>query len=292
MHTYKKWEELPSDYKTKTSLLRLGYAPEDFGPVMGEILAYGKSCPLYSMTTAATNALKAGRKTVINTKTKKTSILMDVNVLGWDHPNNEVCEMMLMNFDGKILFHKRFKPQSEPTAQMKKFLGDVDFSKELPISEYWRKILAILDGKTVLIPNKYNVFEVIRNTCQKYDLHLTCEVSVLDNHERLQKFFVTPVSLPQPKSEPELQKNCIMLISCLYPTSRLFANQAKAKYYFNALCNYNIRAKGEVNAYSNGYAWIHNSFGETSKDFEDYSLNTCMGIINGLQNVLETFRLI
>lgn len=292
MNMFRRWEDVPSDYKTKTSLLRLGYIVEDFGPVVGEILAYGKNCPLYSMNIAATNALHAGRKTVINTKTKKTCILMDVNVLGWDHPDNEVCEMMLMNFDGKILFHKRFKPMSTPTKKQGDFLGNVDFSKEQPIATYWDEILAILNGKTVLIPNKYNVFDIIRRTCLKYGLHLTCEVTVLDNHERLQKIFVTPVSLPQPKSDAALQKNCIMLLSCLYPTSKLFAAQAKAKYYFNTLCNYNIRVKGEGNAYANGYLWIQNTFGEFSKDFEDYSMNTCTGIINGLQNVLGALRLL
>lgn len=292
MSTFKRWDEVPHDYKTKTSLTRLGYDPADFGPAVGKIIAYGKECSLYNMNTAAANALKAGRKTVINTKTKKTSILMDINVLGWDHPQNEVCELMLMNFDGKILFHQYFKTMSEPTAQMKKFLGENVNLGDRPISDYWDEILSILDGKTVIIPNKYNVFEVIRQTCKQYDLHLTCELFVLDNHEKLQKYFVTPVSLPAAKSHPSLQKNCIMLISCLYPTSKLFSCQAKAKYYFNALCNFNMRAKGEVNAFNNGYTWIANSFGEKSKDFEDYSLNTCIQIVNSLQNVLETFRLI
>jgi hypothetical protein len=291
VNTFDAWEKVPSEYRTKTSLTRLGYDPVDFGPVVAEIAVYGKRYSLYSYETASTNALKAGRKTVINTKTKKQSILMDINVTGWES-HDEVMELMLMNFDGQVLFHKRFRPKTPLSAKNKIFLGNPNLEMEKPISEYWDEIQTHINGKSIIIPNKYNVFKMLAQTCQKYNLHLTCEATVLDDNKRLQRCFVTPVSLPDGKSDPSLQKNCIAFISCLYPTSKLFGYQSKAKYYFNTLCNYNFRVKGEVNAYSNGYNWIKNSFGEDSRDFEDYSLNTCSQIINGLQNVLETFRLI
>lgn len=291
MTTYTdKWETVPFWLKTKTALTKLGFDSADFGPVVAEMSIYGKTYPLYNFDTAVANAQKSGRKISITSENKKDFLLMDINVTGWE-ANDEVVELMLMTFDGKIVFHKWFKPQATISDKNKKFLRNPKLEHKNPIATYWHGIQNILDGKTIVVPNKFGVDKMLNQTLAKYGLHSDVEINMIESHLKIQKCFVTRMSLPEEHSAAQLSQNCIDFIKCLYPTSSLFGMQEKAKCYFNMLCNYNVR-QGDQNSFSTGYMWIFREFGERSKLFEDYTYNTCFEIVEQMEPALQGLGLI
>ena len=283
--------DIPSNLKSKTALLKHGFDISDFGPVVAEGEFEGKRYPLYNWDTVIANALKSGHKAMITERNKSSWLIMDVNVTDWE-ATDEVIELMLMNFDGEVLFHKWFKPSVAISEKNLNFLGRhakrINSAKN--ISEYWDEIQSLIAGKTLIVPNKFNVWSLIAQTCKKNKLSLTVSASIVEGRKRIQNDFVSKVVLDE-KASVLLQTNCINLIRCLYPESALFATQERAKYYFNLFCNYNVR-NGDRDNFSKGYSWIFRDFKEKTKDFEDYNLNTCKGIINGLEGPLRSFNMI
>lgn len=284
-----KWETVPFWLKTKTALTKLGFVPEDFGPVAAEMSIYGKTYPLYNFDVAVENAKKAGRKVAITTETNENFLLMDINVTGWE-ATDEVVELLLMTFEGKVVFHKWFKPQVAFSDKNKKFLRNPKLDKCLPIGVYWQGLQNLIEGKTIVVPNKFGVDKMLNQTLERYNLHSDVELNIVEGHSKIQQCFVTRMSLPEEHSAAILSKNCIELIKCLYPMSPLFAMQEEAKCSFNLLCNYNVR-QGDQNSFSTGYTWIFKEFGERSKLFEDYSFDTCSGIVTQMHSALVALGL-
>jgi hypothetical protein len=235
---------------------------------------------------------------IINTNADELYHFMD-KFLEFSKAESSIYESNYQNFDIIEMF-KAVMKDYEPMLEEKKVSFDLDYetiekrmayTDSNAIKAAFRNIIEVALSMTESGFISVKVSHPNEETCVKYDLHLNVETSVIEDHQKIQKCFVSMVSLPEPRSDALLTKNCIALISCLYPTSLLFAEQEQAKCYFNVLCNYNIR-QGDVNSFSNGYRWIFQTFGEKSKDFENYSFNTCNGIIQQIYPALHGLKLI
>lgn len=97
---------------------------------------------------------------------------LDTETTGLVFGQDEVVELTLVSYNGKVLFSQMFRPkaQMKPDAFEKNGITQEELKKLAPISNAWKQILHLINGKQILAWNSEFDREILRGTAIKHNL--------------------------------------------------------------------------------------------------------------------------
>lgn len=294
MTEYTSWSKVPDNLKTKNSLIKLGIYKT--GKVVAKVKTSTGIYELYNVNEALAYEKQKGNKMLsIDVNNQENYLIMEMATTG-DGSSDEIIQLVLLDMYGRILMNQYFKPMKEisQSAAMQHQISSI-FLKNMPRwDEVWGRLRELIENHVILIPNSSYGVRLFEQTCKRYNVSLDFQLNCLCSRETIQhkfsimSFFKTP--------ETEIQdplKDSYETLKMLYPKSPLYTEQAKAKNYFDRLCNYKLR-NGDNAAFEKGYEWLKKEFKLSSEELEfdtmDYS--TCHNIVENLDTPLRGLGLL
>ena len=280
----KEWSEVPKYLKTKTSLNTMGIY--NLSSPCAIVKIYNHEYNLYDINACLRLERKKGNKSlVINSLTHQNYLILDMTTTG-KSSDDEILELTIIDFDGRIKYENRFLPQKR---------GNYSYYFKTPKYKWlneWRKIEEILTDKIVLVPNTIYAKRLINQTCEKYglekmkDLRIICSKPQIQHKISFLKFLG--------KNTEEIQENphvvCFDFLNILYPNAKIHFMRRKTETYFNKFCEFR-KGKGYINAYNEGQKWLQNEY-HVNNTFNNFSYETCEEVINMLYPLLKALGIL
>lgn len=280
----KKWSEVPTYLKTKTSLNNMGIY--NLSKVCATVTIYNHTYNLYDLNECLRVERKRGNKSLmINSLTKSNYLIMEMTTTG-SSDNDEILELTIIDLDGKLLYQNRFKPQ---VVKFKKYTYHFTTPMYLWKNE-WNKIKDILNEKIILVPNTIYAKRLINQTCDKYKLEKLENLYLICSKPQIQhKLSILNIL---GKNKEEIQDNpkevCFDFLKIIYPKAKIYYMRRKAEIYFDKLCEYKFK-RGYQNAYKDGNDWLMKEYkiNVLTETFNTFSYERCEDIINLIYPILK-----
>ena len=163
---YEKWTDVPVHLKTKTSLSRLGlYSP---GKEKAIIKTKYGDYSLYDVNEALSK-VKFNSNLTIDEKNKEEFLIVGTSYTGIG-TSDEICQMVVLNLDGKLLFSNYFKPKASVTEDyQQKFQINKFYLRQMPEwNERWEELSKIISNKILIMADGKVEKRLLMQTCKKY----------------------------------------------------------------------------------------------------------------------------
>ena len=261
------WSEVPEYLKTKTSLNQMGIYTLCKVSAIAHI--YNHSYNLYNINLCLELEQNKGNKTlVINSLTKDHYLIMEMKTTGKGN-NDEITELVIINFDGKILFYKNFSIYKW--------------------EEEWNKIQKICKDKILLVPNTIYAKRLIIQTCNIHHVKIENDIyAICSKHHIQHKISLLNILGKSKEKITDPKSDCFEFLNILYPRSEIYKLRIKARTYFDKLCEYRVK-QGDMDGREAGQNWMMKEYGLNTDelDFNTLSYEICEDMIELIYPLLK-----
>lgn len=294
MTEYTSWAKVPEGLKTKNSLIKLGIYKT--GGVVAKVRTSSGVYDLYKVDDALAMEKRKGNKMLsIDANNQEDYVIMEMATTG-DGASDEIIQLVLLNMSGCVLMNQYFKPMKEisPSAMARHQISPI-FLKSMPRWDVvWRRLRELIENKVILIPNSAYGVRIFEQTCKRYNVDLDFQLNCICSRETIQHKFTIMSLFKTPETEIQNPlQDSYETLKMLYPKSPLYVMQAKAKNYFDRLCNFKLR-NGDNAAFEKGYEWLKKEFNLSSEELEFDTMDflTCSDIVENLETPLKGLGLL